>query len=140
YEPAAASATAMLDDNASRGKALAHWKHHITSSWPDVKVVDVDIDTSAAHDGDQRNVRATIELGALSDSEVTVEGLHGPIDSAGQFINTPDTVTLQRGADGAFEATYTVGETGPYGVTVRAVPHHGDLISSMELGLVAWAN
>ena len=41
--------------------------------------------------------------------------------------------------DGLFEGTYLVGEAGPYGVTVRAIPQHADLINPMELGLVAWA-
>ena len=42
--------------------------------------------------------------------------------------------------DGAFEGTYDVGEAGPYGVTARVVPHHDDLISPMDVGLVAWAD
>ena len=83
----------MLDDHAARGRGLAHWKHHVNRSWPDVKVVDLDVDTAAAHEGDERVVRARVELGALNDGEVTVQALHGPIDSAGSFIATPATVT-----------------------------------------------
>ncbi|MEY2417246.1 MAG: glycogen phosphorylase, partial [Ilumatobacteraceae bacterium] len=139
YEPAAASAQAMLDHDAARGRGLAHWKQHVDRSWPDVKVVDLDIDTSAAHEGDERVVRARVELGALNDGEVTVQALHGPIDSAGSFIATPATVTLVATGNGTFEGAYPVGEAGPYGVTVRAIPHHRDLISPMEMGLVAWA-
>ena len=139
YEPAAASATTMLDDNSARGRALAHWKQHVNRSWPDVKVVDLDIDTSAAHEGDERVVRARVELGALNDGEVKVQALHGPIDSAGAFIETPATVALLPAGNGTFEGTYTVGEAGPYGVTVRVIPRNRDLISPMEMGLVAWA-
>jgi starch phosphorylase len=139
YEPAAASAKAMLDDRSARGKALAHWKQHVLDAWADVKVVDLDVDTSSAHEGDQRAVRARVELGVLDAGEVTVEALHGPIDSTGSFIATPATVTLAPTGDGTFEGTYEVGEAGPYGVTVRAVPHHGDLINPMDLGVVAWA-
>ena len=139
YEPAAASATTMLDNHSARGRALAHWKQHVNRSWPEVKVVDLDLDTSAAHEGDQRVVHARVELGALNDGEVTVQALHGPIDSAGSFIATPATVTLLPTGNSAFEGTYPVGEAGPYGVTVRAIPHHRDLISAMEMGLVAWA-
>ncbi|MEY2401663.1 MAG: glycogen phosphorylase, partial [Ilumatobacteraceae bacterium] len=139
YEPAAASANAMLDDNSARGKALAHWKQHVLDAWADVKVVDLDVDTSSAHEGDQRSVRARVELGGLDAGEVTVEALHGPIDSTGSFVTTPATVTLTPTGDGTFEGTYEVGEAGPYGVTVRAVPHHGDLINPMDLGVVAWA-
>jgi glycogen phosphorylase len=140
YEPAAASATAMLDDNAARGKALAHWKQHIIGSWGDVKVFDLDVDTSAAHEGDQRTVRAHVELDGLEPAEVTVQALHGPIDSAGSFVDTPAAITLRPNDGGVFEGVYEVGEAGPYGVTVRAVPHHDDLISPMEVGLVAWAD
>jgi starch phosphorylase len=139
YEPAAASAATMLDDNAARGKALAHWKRRVNASWPEVKVVDLDVDTSAAHEGDQRTVRAHVELGDLVEDEITVQAMHGPIDSAGSFISTPATLTLSPIGNGAFEGTYEVGEAGPYGVTVRAIPQHPDLISPMEMGLVAWA-
>jgi starch phosphorylase len=139
YEPAAASSRAMVDDGAARGKALAHWKLHVRASWLEVKVVDLDIDTSAAHEGEERTVRARVELGALDTGDVTVQALHGPIDSAGSFIGTPESVVLQPGDNGTFEGRYIVGEAGPYGVTVRAVPSHPDLIDPMEMGLVAWA-
>jgi starch phosphorylase len=139
YEPAAASALAMVEDNAARGKALAHWKVHVRESWPELKVVDLDIDTADAHEGDERTVRARVELGAIDEGDVTVQALHGPIDSAGAFINTPQAVILQRGDNGTFEGRYLVGEAGPYGVTVRAVPNNRDLINPMDMGLVAWA-
>ncbi len=139
YEPAAASATTMLRADADRGKALAHWKQHLVATWADVKVVDLDIDTAAAHEGDVRTVRAHVDLGGLDVDEVTVQALHGPIDSTGSFVNTPATVTLSPTGDSTFEGTYSVGEAGPYGVTVRAIPQHEDLISQMEMGLVAWA-
>jgi starch phosphorylase len=139
YEPAAASATTMLTANAERGKALAHWKQHVVDSWAEVKLVDLDIDTAAAHEGDVRTVRAHVDLGGLDAAEVTVQALHGPIDSAGSFVSTPAKVTLSPTGDSTFEGTYAVGEAGPYGVTVRAIPRHEDLISPMEMGLVAWA-
>ncbi len=119
---------------------MSHWKQHVLGAWADVKVVDLDIDTSAAHEGDERQVRAHVELGGLDAAEVTVQALHGPIDSTGSFVTTPAAVTLQPVADSWFEGTYAVGDAGPYGVTVRAVPRHDDLINPMEMGLVAWAD
>jgi starch phosphorylase len=140
YEPAASSAAAMLEDHAGRGTALAHWKQRINQHWVDVKVVDVDVDNAAANEGDKRAVRARVELGGLDTAEVTVQALHGPIDSAGSFITIPESFTLPPTADGVFEGTYLVGEAGPYGVTVRVIPRHSDLIDPMEMGLVAWAS
>ncbi|HEX2782089.1 MAG TPA: alpha-glucan family phosphorylase [Ilumatobacteraceae bacterium] len=139
YEPAATSGGTMLADDAARGKALAHWKQRINKRWADVKVVEVDIDTTPANEGDERTVRARVELGGLATTEVMVQALHGPTDSAGSFISTPAAFTLRLVDDGAFEGTYIVGEAGPYGVTVRTIPHNGDLIDPMEMGLVAWA-
>ena len=140
YEPAAACATSMMLGGAARGKALAHWKRRATDAWEAVKVVDVDVDTSPAHEGEQRSIRATVELGGLDPAEVTVQALHGPIDSSGSFVGTPAPVTLQPGGNSLFEGSYVVDEAGPYGVTVRAIPKHDDLINPMEMGLVAWAS
>lgn len=140
YEPAAASATSMLQGNAERGKALAEWKRRVIDAWAAVKVVDLDVDTSPAHEGEQRTLRAAVELGGLDPSEVTVQALHGPIDSSGAFVNAPATVTLSPTENSMFEGDYLVDEAGPYGVAVRAVPLHDDLINPMEMGLVAWAS
>jgi glycogen phosphorylase len=139
YEPAAAGAQAMLADGGDRGKSLASWKSQVRAAWVDVKVIDVDVDTSAAHEGDIRNVRADIELGALDPSEVTVQALHGPIDSTGSFVGAPGAFTLLPIGSGAFEGECEVGEAGPYGVTVRVLPHHHDLVSPMEMGLIVWS-
>ena len=129
----------MPGDRAGRGRAIDHGKRRVIDRWADVKVIDVDIGTAAANEGDERTVRAHVELGGLDASEVMVQALHGPIDSAGSFIATPAGITLHPIGDGAFEGQYLVGEAGPYGVTVRAIPRHADLINPMELGLVAWA-
>ena len=69
-----------------------------------------------------------------------VQALHGPIDSEGEFVGSPQEVPLVCTAPGVFEADYQVGEAGPYGVTVRAMPSHPHLISPVELGIIAWAH
>lgn len=139
YEPAADSATRLSRDGAASGRALAQWKQRVVQCWPQVKILDLDIDNNPAHEGDQRLIRAHVELGGLAADEVAVQALHGPIDSAGSFVGTPQGVPLSSTGEATFEGTYVVGEAGPYGVTVRAIPQHADLISPMELGLVAWA-
>jgi starch phosphorylase len=105
-----------------------------------VKVVDIDADTAPAHEGDHRHIRAHVEIDGLEASSVTVQALHGPINSEGEFIGPPLIVTLANTAAGVWEADYSVGEAGPYGVTVRAMPSHPDLISPVELGIIAWAS
>ncbi len=139
YEPAAASGRNALADGARVAHDLAAWKQRVRQAWPGVKMVDVDTDTSAAAEGDRRRVRAHVDLGGLAESSVVVQALHGPIDSQGAFIDTPSIVTLHAAAPGEWEAEFAVGEAGPYGLTVRAMPSHPNLVSPVEMGMVAWA-
>lgn len=139
YEPAAASSRTALADGGAAAKDLAAWKKWVRTSWPAVKVLDVEVDQHAAHEGDQRHVRAHVDLDGLDGGAVAVQALHGPIDSEGEFVGSPQEVPLVATAPGVFEADYQVGEAGPYGVTVRAMPTHPHLISPVELGIIAWA-
>jgi starch phosphorylase len=139
YEPAAASASRALADDAHVARDLAAWKQHVRQEWPGVKLVDLDTDTSAAAEGDRRHVRAHVELAGLTDTSVVVQALHGPIDSQGTFVDVPLVVTLANTAPGMWEADYSVGEAGPYGLTVRVMPSHPNLVSPVEMGVVAWA-
>ena len=139
YEPAAASSRHALADQAAPAAALADWKRHVREAWPAVKVVDVEADTAPAHEGDMRHVRAHVEIDGLEATSVTVQALHGAINSEGDFVGRPAVVTLANTAPGVWEADYPVGDAGPYGITVRALPWHPDLISPVEMGTIAWA-
>ncbi len=139
YEPAAAGSRLAAADGGAPAKQLAAWKHHVRTSWPIVKVLGVESDTEPANEGDTRTVRAKVDTDGLDVTDVAVQVLHGAVDSAGEFVGSPAAVTLAFVGDATFEGTYTVGEAGPYGLTVRAVPAHPHLISPVELGLVAWA-
>ena len=145
YEPAAASGRHALADGAARARSLAGWKGWVRGAWPGVKVVDVEIDTAPAYEGDVRHVRAHVQLGGLATSDVVVQVIHGGVDSTGSFVNHPQRLALLPTDDGSFEGSavfegsYAVGEAGPYGVTVRVMPSHPDLVSPVDLGVVAWA-
>jgi starch phosphorylase len=139
YEPAAADARTALADDAAVARDLASWKQWVRSSWPGVRVTGVDSDTTAANEGDRRTVRAHVDLDGLDAGAVAVQTLHGPIDSEGEFVGQPETVAMTLAADGTWEAEYVVGEAGPYGVTVRALPWHPHLVNEVEMGIIAWA-
>jgi starch phosphorylase len=139
YEPAAASAQGVAADGWQRARSLAAWKLKVMAAWPSVRVTGVDVDSSPAHVGDQRPASARVELGALGVEDVTVQLLHGSIDSTGSFVGTPDAIDMTARNAGTFECTYTVNAAGPYGVTVRVLPTHEGLISPVELGRAAWA-
>jgi starch phosphorylase len=139
YEPAAASAHHVSADHWALAKSLSAWKTHVNDVWPGVHVLDVDADTAAAHEGDERNARARVELGGLNPDEVTVQLLHGAIDSTGSFIGTPEMLAMEHRGDGLWERSYRVNASGAYGLTVRVLPTHDGLIHPIELGRAAWA-
>jgi starch phosphorylase len=140
YEPAAASAQAVAADGWSRARSLAAWKSKVTAAWPNVRVSGVDIDASPAHVGDEREAVAHVDLGSLTTADVTVQLLHGSIDSTGAFVGAPEALTMAERGRGAFACTYTINAAGPYGVTARVLPTHEGLISPVECGRAAWAS
>ncbi len=144
YEPAAASAARVYASDWELARSLSSWKQRIRRSWNDVRVVGVDADTGPAHEGDERSATAQVHLDGIAVEDVDVQLLHGAIDSAGEFVGRPETLSMRhRGrADGdldVFEGTYAVSAAGAYGVTVRILPSHPGLISPVELGVAAWA-
>jgi starch phosphorylase len=139
YEPAAASSRRALADDAAVARDLASWKRRVRSAWPEVRVLDVATDSSPAHEGEVRSLRAEVELGQLADADVAVQALHGPIDSEGHFVGHPAVITLRHDGGRTWATDYAITEAGPYGVTVRALPAHPHLVHPVELGTIAWA-
>jgi starch phosphorylase len=140
YEPAAASAHAVADQDWALARSLAGWKATVRLGWPGVKVGAVDADSTPAHEGERRVAAAHVDIDGLAPTDVAVQLLHGSIDSTGSFIDSPAMVPMQRQDDGSYSCTYTVSAAGPYGLTVRALPTHEGLISPVELGIAAWAS
>ena len=139
YEPAARSAQKVAADGWSTARSLAAWKADVTTRWGDVSVRSVDTDPTVAHEGDERTARAEVFLDGLHVDDVDVQLLHGAIDSTGEFIGRPATVSMRHDGGRAFVGEYRIGSAGPYGVTVRVLPAHAGLISPVELGIAAWA-
>ena len=78
--------TRVADNDWSRGTALATWKATIIEPGRTSRSSTSTSTPAPAHEGDQRTRSAHVELGGLDAGEVTVQLLHGPIDSAGSFI------------------------------------------------------
>jgi starch phosphorylase len=92
--------------------------------------------------GTQRTVEAVVSLGDLSPSDVQVQALHGPAGQ-GEELVSPQVVSLEQAGpaeDGhlRYRGTFTCEQAGRYGVTVRVVPNHVDLVAPVELGHIAW--
>jgi starch phosphorylase len=114
----------------------------VAEAWPEVRVVDVDADAAGADVGSSREVTASVALGRLTPGEVRVELLHGPV-ARGDELVAPSVVALgEAGRDGdvtRFRGSITCERSGRYGFTLRVVPAGPDVVTPLELGLVAWA-
>jgi glycogen phosphorylase len=146
YEPMAARADLMAQGNHARARALAEWKQRILAAWADVRVDAVDNEERAAVAdlGATRHVNVLVGLGQLAGDDVAVELLHGPVGPNDELTET-SVVTLALAGLGEephqyqFQGSFTCERAGRYGIAVRVVPFHPDLVIPAEMGCVAWA-
>jgi starch phosphorylase len=145
YEPTAARAERLRGETWRPARDLAAWKRRVEGAWYGVHVDSVEADDGLADLGMTRNVQAVVHLGSLSPDDVAVELLHGPVGQ-GDELDEPEVACLElvdgAGDDGhvRYRGQFTARRTGRYGFTVRVVPSHPDLVSSVELGRMVWAS
>jgi starch phosphorylase len=136
YEPTAARADALGADRGVRAVALAGWKERVRSAWKAVHVDGIDTDDTTADLGGSRTVTAHVTLGDLSPDDVQVQLLHGPVGQNDELDHS--NLVVMSGDGATFTGTFTCEHPGRYGITVRVVPNHPDLVTPVELGLIAW--
>ena len=94
------------------------------------------------HVGAQLQVKAKVNLGALSPDDVQVQLFHGVLDNQGE-IPIPATAPMSHngaheGSAWVFSGTIPCRSSGQHGFAVRVLPKHGDLANPFEPGLVVW--
>jgi starch phosphorylase len=151
YEPSAAHVADLASKDWARGKALAAWKARVREGWPGVRVVALESKTldgaTVVELGSRHRVEAEIELGALGPGDVVVQLHHGPMAGDDDFADTrvvtmealPTKEATTARSSTRFAAEFEPTRAGRYGVALRVLPNHPDLVDPMELGLVAWA-
>jgi glycogen phosphorylase len=142
YEPAAAQGRARATDDWARARSLARWKSKVIEYWNDVAVLGVEGEILAADVGEERSVRATVRLGRLDSNDVAVQLAHGRVGASGELADPAFVaMSVDECLDGVWSYTgsFTARAAGLYGFSVRVLPSHEDLVSPMEMGLVAWA-
>jgi starch phosphorylase len=144
YEPTAVRTDALAASDLAGARALAAWKARVVSAWKAVHIDRVDGDTATIDLGEERAVEAVVSLGDLDSTDVSVELVHGVVGADGVLIS-PTTVAMTPAGpapDGhvTYAGTFTCEHAGRYGLTVRVVPNHPDLVTPVELGKVAWAS
>jgi starch phosphorylase len=143
YEPTAGQGDLLSADDHKRARGLAGWKQTVATAWPAVHVDHVDVDVDVADLGVERTVHAVVSLGDLTPDDVQVQLIHGP-SGQGQELSSTTVVSMapaETADDGhlRYTGTFACEQAGRYGITVRIVPSHEDLMNPAELGLIAWA-
>jgi starch phosphorylase len=149
YEPAAASSDVRVADGATVAKQLAAWKSGVASVWDSVSVelLRDGSDVGDGTSGGERHVQVRVDPGKLRFEELVVQVVHGPLASDGTFDQTRmETVALARqnddgssvteGESAVFVGAFTPSDSGPWGVSARALPTHPALSSVYVTGHV----
>jgi starch phosphorylase len=143
YAPAAGASRRLAADGFAGAKELAVWRAQVLAAWPSVRVQHVESagvgDTPEL--GTTLQLRAEVELGGLTPSDVDVQAAYGRVDESDQ-VRDVRSVSMTPVGDGEYhryEGTIPLDVTGPFGYTVRVLPRHELLASPAELGLVAQA-
>ena len=143
YEPTAAQSDLLTADHLARARALAEWKQSVSTAWSGVHIDHVDMDVAVAGLGAERSAEAVVSLGHLRPEDVQVQLIHGP-SGQGQEISSPTVAAMEPAGTAEdshlrYRGTFTCDRAGRYGVTVRVVPAHDDLVTPVEMGRIAWA-
>ncbi|MGA0566263.1 alpha-glucan family phosphorylase [Rathayibacter sp. KR2-224] len=145
YVPAFREATALVADRYQGARDFASWKERVVKAWPGVAVVHVEsggVD-AVPQVGDLLRLRAHVELGTLTPSDVTVEVVYGRTGEDEQLADARrERLEPNDGGSGstvAFVGVVPLDRSGSFGYTVRVVPNHPAMANPAELGLIATA-
>ncbi len=144
YMPATQSARTLNGDYKG-AQQLSDWKSRVRSAWSHVRVDHVDSSGlgDAPEVGGQLQVHAFVSLGDLAPEDVEVQALHGRVRET-DTLQDVQVTPLHRVEDleadrHRFEGTVAFDAAGPFGYTVRVLPHSERMVDPAELGVVTSA-
>jgi len=143
YLPAAERSVELTDDGFAGARGVAAFRSRLAGSWHRVHVDQLEADDSIADLGAERQVEATVALGALDPAEVEVQLVVGRVGQSGELEDISTVVMKDEGMSDDSHHRYVGGApldaAGRMGVTVRVVPFHPLVTAPLDLGYIAWA-
>jgi len=144
YVPAADAAHAT-NESFEGARDLAGFKARVRAGWEQVRIDHVDSSgvSESPEVGGALELDVFVSLGDLAPSDVAVQLVHGRVKGEDALLD-PATVDLAlvesyEGGRHRFGTQLRLDRPGPFGYTVRVLPHHPALANAAELGLVALA-
>ena len=141
YLPAGSSSREMNVSGFALAREMCAWKQRERSQWPLLRVDHVEADGvgDSVSLGTPITVRAFVSLGELSPDDVLVQAVYGRVDADDRFI-APQHAAMEPAESfepggWQYRLTLPLEQNGPFGYTVRILPHHAGLATAGELGL-----
>lgn len=142
YVPSFQNNLELYKDNFASARELSEWRMDILTKWSSVKI---DRISGASDDllyvGDNVKVTARVFMAGIPHEHMEVEIYAGKLNQDNSFISrdivemTPDG-EMQNGWQ-AYMGEINAGDTGRYGLSVRAMPRHR-LLPNQHFGLINW--
>jgi len=125
-------------------KALATWQTRLSEHWYDIKIEAIDIAASTDLQVNETfDVQAKIALGALTPDDVLVEIYQGTVQVDGEMHTGISIAMEYQGNDALNKSLYKAEmqyvTSGLQGLSLRLLPKHRYLHSSLEPRLILWA-
>jgi len=149
YEPAASAHIAMSKNHFQQARQLSQWKEEITLLWPQVKILQYQIESSEQHGpffvGEELTVKATVQLGSIPPEHVRVQVYFGSFEkntiSSPQILDIQHVTPLPENGEGIYEYSGKIpaAESGSYGLKLRIIPTHPNMLQLHELRLITWS-
>ena len=135
----------MMSDELKRGRAFSAWRSHIQQVWDQVRIQAVNIPEQQVKVGTEFTIEAVVDLGQLTPDDVRVQLYSGQLNSHHEIGEdggvSVDMVPAGKNGDGTYKFTtrYIYHTSGERGLSVRVLPDHDLLPTSILPGLVIWA-
>ena len=129
YVPCATTSDVLGKNDFGLLKEMVAWKKQITKDWPNLKILDVNVDDQThAIKGRQLDVSVTIDTAGHNPDELKVEIFHGPINTYEEFKVRNVAVLenfrrAQSNGSFVFSGKIPLLHTGLYGYSVRITPY-----------------
>ncbi len=144
YEPAARAQITLAAGGGKKAVELSKWKNTIRKSWDNIRIADVKVGADASHVfvGETLPVSVVAHLGPIAPEFVRVQAYLG--EAVDNEITKASTIDLKQtkkleGDAYLYEGTVPATESGSYGLSVRVIPTHANLVQAHELRLITWA-
>ena len=143
YMPRFQVSQAMCQANFAGTAAFVEWRRQLDHVWHEVAVMDVDIRDGDVEIGSSATIHSRVALGQLCPRDVKVQLYYGMLDSAGNIREGQAVDMRMKSGNGNGAYTYAADhifhKTGNIGFSVRVLPYHDYLHTSILPRKIVWA-